>query len=460
MSSHVNGIVNVALVKNARGQVKIHFAVAEGKYEFRSTETFTQNFSSAAVSCCCCLTFGESFASSTQAMYYQTHNNFLSQDFVLPVEDCVIDSICYRKGENKVIAASGAAALNAASKDVCSACINCWASFTKCLWDQFACCLKTYLSCQLCLLTGNCAYLVPCVEALRLRYLCCSPRCLSDIFWKYLLCYSRDFKSYNKAIAFDVSDEFIMGNSNEPRKFPAEKKKEEEKAVKKEVETPWNVCPWFTCWCCYEYQGKDICPDFSTCIKLTCDLCCCKTSGLEIKEVEAEKFKWMIEKEAKDEVIVLVHYRSLLDRKVRTCSIKLDVAQENYNGAHADARKFVKLIADYRYPLVNNVHEFKDYPPASSAGARANPFPISNMEIEAAAAKASNALALVAGAASAAGAVGAFVPPMTSSESVKKASKDAGVFVDAVKGSVKMIAPAIRAVKGAIREIEGEINSL
>lgn len=170
-------------------------------------------------------------------------------------------------------------------------------------------------------------------------YLCCSHRCYKDMI-KFCLCLKYNGEKRDNKITFSASEKYVVGDEdgNKSKEMSIQEKK---KAA--EVDAPWVRFPCTTCVCFNEYLGQ---------LNPRCCPCCpcCKPTPkiIETSAPTVKKLEFHETQSLKDEINVVIHYKSLLDLKSRTTTLSLRCNAKNSDQVHANERKFISTMSDYR----------------------------------------------------------------------------------------------------------------
>ena len=296
------GSVVVSLVRNVKlNRLRLHFSYAEADAKFTAKEKFQQKVSASAGE-----TAGSSVESSLDVQYKQT-SNFRGGECYIPIDTSstfLSNVLVYRKANKELIMKGYGYKTNALSAVVNSVAGMCGGTFT-----VFAC-----------------------AERIRLRYYCCSSRCLNSLSCCCPVEAGSNNASYShaKTIEFNASDSFILGgptNWSETSFHPTPLQ-----TTSKPTETEqWQSR------CCFEHTG-----DFSW-------KCCVFVPEKEesIKTKDAPTI-WNVTKTETDDIVleftykpITTYFRGVSSNKL---TMTLDAQGQDADDVYNQARKMVSVI--------------------------------------------------------------------------------------------------------------------
>lgn len=334
----------------------MQISVAQGEYTFRANENFDEFIALSSMGCCCIISCRKGFNYSNMAMKYELQRTVLAQDCSIPVQDSVIDAMVYRKSvvHNRSEISSTALQAGGDLGGCCGTCIkNCFSFYASQVSLWFLCYEELYR----------------CHPTLQKIYdlICCKGMCTKCCTWECIFCYKETGTDRLQELTLNAEDRYVIGAEYQ------------QKIVKPRYEPPkepkeplWLNCPWYCGGICCQYPeplpyGNWLVDNFGI------YYCCassvqkyCRSCANPIRysnDPRSEGPEWKVKLEQKNEIVVTIHYRHLVDRKTKQMNFVIKPpADSPVDKIYTDARKFVNALGKLRGSLQL---EMKDCPPGT-----------------------------------------------------------------------------------------------
>jgi len=330
----IKGVVHVSLIKTASNVVKIYFSVGQGSYEFKANEAFSENVSRSKTTYCCCITTSAESSESSMSIHYKTTSTVLSQDCIVPVQDCVIDAMVYKKAKNAQSLSVSSEGKGSTTTGVCPPC----PPFCDCSTHYFG-----YLKlCYMCQTSQyRCNPLYNFIDCEMICKVCDSCSCVK-----------KSGIEVTRKVEIDASDRFDLGSKY---KY-VEKNPSNRDDIADGPE--WKNCP---CFCCGPLCQYPVPLDFGDFIFAGAVIPYCLYQKPKIHDKDGKlQLAWSENTESENEIVVTVHYRHLIDKKVKSMKIVIrPEPNEQVDKVYQTARKFVSLISEYRQQLGLSYNEYE-----------------------------------------------------------------------------------------------------